>query len=686
MKIVSISTIKNEADIIESFVRYHLNIVDLMIILDNGSTDDTSNILNGLINEGLPIKVILDTDKYFEPKEKYNFLLDKAINEFDADIICPIDADEFIVCDDSNNPRKYIEEIPDDVYFTAMWKTYVPTKNDDETELFTPSRIKYVRDQSFERDGKVILTKELVKKYNAVLSIGNHKLEIPKKYRKQVNNIKENNLKIAHIPLRTIKQTMSKVLTNYPNSLARKVVNKNNSHHYTVMFKKIKENGKLNMEDVTDFATQYSLRHNKGFEDDFNREINVSLIKDPINLNYMGDVEIKYKYVENPLANLLENTIFLASEIHNFKNQIPNDTSKNKSIKKEDRPKVIDNKQKSVKSSFMEKLLNKSNSYVYYKNCFNTLTKNNKKLHNKNKKLHNKNKKLHNKNKELSNKNKELKNEIKNYEQKIKKEQDKYNKYIANVNKLDERVKNMNSFVKKEFLNAKNELKINDELKYAFVFNDTIKESEWLIKKDFSLINSAANYSLVYALYRILNDAKPKNILELGLGQTTKITTQYAKYFKDVKLSVLEGDANWIEVFSKNLDLSENVNIIPMDLETFTYDDSENIRFKGVNDAVKNEKFDFIIIDGPQGYIDNDNGRKLLKYSRTNVWELIPDNLADDFIIIIDDYERDGEKNTFNRIEDLLKEQGIEYYTYYSKGFNEQCALFTEKYKFISWI
>ena len=174
--------------------------------------------------------------------------------------------------------------------------------------------------------------------------------------------------------------------------------------------------------------------------------------------------------------------------------------------------------------------------------------------------------------------------------------------------------------------------------------------------------------------------------VDLGLGQTTKITTQYAKYFKDVKLSVLEGDANWIEVFSKNLDLSENVNIIPMDLETFTYDDSENIRFKGVNDAVKNEKFDFIIIDGPQGYIDNDNGRKLLKYSRTNVWELIPDNLADDFIIIIDDYERDGEKNTFNRIEDLLKEQGIEYYTYYSKGFNEQCALFTEKYKFISWI
>ena len=44
MKIVTITTIKNEADIIESFIRYHLNIVDEMIILNNGSTDDTNNI------------------------------------------------------------------------------------------------------------------------------------------------------------------------------------------------------------------------------------------------------------------------------------------------------------------------------------------------------------------------------------------------------------------------------------------------------------------------------------------------------------------------------------------------------------------------------------------------------------------------------------------------------------------
>ena len=45
IQIFSISMVKNEMDVIESFVRYNLNILDGMIILDNGSTDDTLKIL-----------------------------------------------------------------------------------------------------------------------------------------------------------------------------------------------------------------------------------------------------------------------------------------------------------------------------------------------------------------------------------------------------------------------------------------------------------------------------------------------------------------------------------------------------------------------------------------------------------------------------------------------------------------
>lgn len=43
MKIFLISRIKNEEDIIESFVRYHLNFIDEMVIIEDYSNDETYN-------------------------------------------------------------------------------------------------------------------------------------------------------------------------------------------------------------------------------------------------------------------------------------------------------------------------------------------------------------------------------------------------------------------------------------------------------------------------------------------------------------------------------------------------------------------------------------------------------------------------------------------------------------------
>lgn len=56
----------------------------------------------------------------------------------------------------------------------------------------------------------------------------------------------------------------------------------------------------------------------------------------------------------------------------------------------------------------------------------------------------------------------------------------------------------------------------------------------------------------MYTLYRILDEVQPKNILEMGLGQTSKMTTQYAKYYKDSHLLIVEGDQLWIDNFSAN--------------------------------------------------------------------------------------------------------------------------------------
>ena len=324
-------------------------------------------------------------------------------------------------------------------------------------------------------------------------------------------------------------------------------------------------------------------------------------------------------------------------------------------------------------NSFKERLLNKSNSYVYYKSGYKKLSKEKKTLLTDNNDLVLSNRLLKKQNAEL-----------KKY----------YDDLILKFDSSDDFMKRMRFFnnklnkIQDDFVHRDNINKsLLKELQYAFVFDDTTKDSEWLIKKDFSLINAAANYSLAYSLYRILNDAKPKNILELGLGQTTKLTTQYVNQFNNSKLTVVEGDKEWIGLFKENLDINDNTQILNLDLENFIYEDDETIRFKGFLEAVGNQQFDLIIIDGPQGFIaDSDNNPIELNFSRTNVWQLIPQNLADDFIILMDDYHRAGEQNTLNHVKELLIENKIEFYEYNSWAFKTQHAIFTEKYKYIGWI
>ena len=222
-----------------------------------------------------------------------------------------------------------------------------------------------------------------------------------------------------------------------------------------------------------------------------------------------------------------------------------------------------------------------------------------------------------------------------------------------------------------------NELK---ELNYAHLLHDGIKESSWVKNQAFDLHNWAANYSFIYLLFRILDKMEPRNILEFGLGQTTKLTTQYIVHKNpEACLNVCEHSRDWIQIYQPELPKHEHIRINHLDLEYLEYRRKRNDKYAGLLELVGDQKFDLIIVDGPVG-----GGKNL---PRSNVVDLVcHGNLAEDFVIIFDDAERVGEKNTIRKTQAALRKKSIAFQTFERFGIKRQAYIVSKSRSFASFL
>ncbi|MDQ5979109.1 MAG: hypothetical protein QG602_2083 [Verrucomicrobiota bacterium] len=96
MRLVAVSVVKNEADIIEAFVRHTLARTDHHLVFDHDSTDGTREILQALQAEGLPLTLFRDDAPGHLQQARSNHLTRLAAQQHGADWILPLDADEFL--------------------------------------------------------------------------------------------------------------------------------------------------------------------------------------------------------------------------------------------------------------------------------------------------------------------------------------------------------------------------------------------------------------------------------------------------------------------------------------------------------------------------------------------------------------------------------------------------------------
>lgn len=229
----------------------------------------------------------------------------------------------------------------------------------------------------------------------------------------------------------------------------------------------------------------------------------------------------------------------------------------------------------------------------------------------------------------------------------------------------------VNRVIQRQGISGRNE----NELIWSQVFNNAIAESKWLINQTFCPGRWAAGYPMLYILYRVLNEARPRNILELGLGQTTRMIGQYAKWNKECHHLVVEHDSSWIEFFCIDFVLSQNSQILQLELGRKEFRGEEVTVYQGF-DAAINGRYNLIVIDAPFGNDVNN-------YSRVDIVNTLPDCLEDDFVIIIDDCNRKGELNTKNEIERILSDNGISYAEGKYSGIKDTFVIVSEKLKFL---
>src|SRR5437867_3948226 len=98
MRFVAVAGVKNEIDVIEAFVRHTLAFVNHLVVLDNGSTDGTLDVLRALHKEGLPLDVVEEPSfGYYQSEWMTRLMREYAVGRYGAGWVVPLDADEFLV-------------------------------------------------------------------------------------------------------------------------------------------------------------------------------------------------------------------------------------------------------------------------------------------------------------------------------------------------------------------------------------------------------------------------------------------------------------------------------------------------------------------------------------------------------------------------------------------------------------
>ena len=273
MRIWGVSMVRNEADVIEAFVRHNLAFLDGLVVMDHGSIDSTPRILTRLKAEGLALFRLQDAEAGFFQGSRISALARECFARTDADFVFALDADEFLRAPSRESIEAALEALPPGVYGRQPWRSYVPTRFDHP---FGAHCLEFrVRDERIQRF-KVILPRTFQDRADDMVSEGNHWVaDMASGQAAPSQELDAEAVSLAHCPVRSREQLESKTRLGWPSLHAAGGRAAEKAYHWRELYDDLARGISLTDERLRAIASNYTIPRAQWLD-------HVELVRDPV--------------------------------------------------------------------------------------------------------------------------------------------------------------------------------------------------------------------------------------------------------------------------------------------------------------------------------------------------------------------------------------------------------------------
>lgn len=215
MRLIGVAMVRNEADIVEAFVRHNLRFLDHLVVVDHASSDATAEILRRLRDEGLPLTIGLDTSIEFHQGRVLSAAMRQALERYSCDYGFALDADEFVVPGSRDALERELARIPDGGVGYLRWSLHVPDRAvRADAHPFERMRLRIEDARVTMR--KVVVPRAFASMPSRWIDSGNHWVfDAPAGGPQRVVEGTPLDARLAHLPFRSVAQTAQKVVLGH---------------------------------------------------------------------------------------------------------------------------------------------------------------------------------------------------------------------------------------------------------------------------------------------------------------------------------------------------------------------------------------------------------------------------------------------------------------------------------------